>query len=369
MLHDVDDAHAFFRGRAGERGRRRADTVLSMSNVDQMSSPAVTCVMPFLDEARDLPATLASLAAQTLSHDRFFVIGVDNGSDDGSDAIFTSWLATSGIRGRLVRARVRSIPHALNVGIAATDPATTIVRLDAHTIYGPTYLETIDRSFAELPADVWCVGGAPTPHLGVVGYGAALGVALYSNPLGLGPADYRARDARPRDVTTVYLGAWRPGVLTRLGGFDERWRANEDCELTERIRAAGGRIVRVPVEAGRISTRGPLATIRQWSRYGFWRMQTFKRYPRAVRARHVAAPVALVGSFALLLSPLRALLFPLYALYALATIRFRRPGEPAAVTAGTLAFFPLVHVGYATGLLVGLVRSPAALRKSNASAR
>ena len=329
----------------------------------QLPLPRISCIMPFLNEGRHLPAVLASLAGQSVDPARLYLIGVDNGSTDGGDAFFERWLAERSLAGILVRDDVRSIPHALNAGLKHVMQDDIVVRLDAHTIYEPDYLEQIDRAFATLPADVWCVGGAPTPEIRDDDYGRSLGIALYSNPLGLGPADFRATAPREAyEVSTVYLGAWRPGVLTALGGFDERWSANEDCELTERIRSLGGRIMRVPVRAGRIATRGPLATIVQWSRYGFWRMQTFKRYPAAVRPRHVAVPVALLAAIALLLSPLRLLLVPLYAAYAYATVRCRRKGEPLAVTAGTLLFFPLVHSGYASGLLAGLVRTPASLR-------
>jgi glycosyltransferase involved in cell wall biosynthesis len=319
--------------------------------------------MPFLNEARHLPAVLASLAEQSVDPARLYLIGVDNGSTDGGDTYFEQWLAERGLAGRLVRDPVRSIPHAFNRGLRYVDERDIVVRLDAHTIYAHDYLATIDAAFATLPLDVWCVGGAPTPQLGDPNYGRSLGVALYSNPLGLGPADFRATPREDAvEVSTVYLGAWRPGLLTRLHGFDERFVANEDCELTERIHSLGGRVMRIPVKAGRIATRGPLATIKQWSRYGYWRMQTFKRYPSAIRPRHVAVQVGLLGTLALLFSPLRLWLLPLYALYALATIRSRRRGEAGAVTAGTLVFFPLVHSGYAAGLLLGLVHTPAALR-------
>lgn len=327
-----------------------------------MTAPRIACIMPFLNEARHLPAVLASLTVQTLPRERLFVVGVDNGSSDDSDALFARWLADNGIAGRLVREAVRSIPRALNAGLAHTAQGDLVVRLDAHTIYQPEYLATIDAAFAALPADVWCVGGAPTPHPEPRSYGSALVSTLYSNPLGLGPADFRRDVAAAREVTTVYLGAYRPGVLARLGGFDERWIANEDAELTERIRANGGRVFRVPVRMDLIVTRGPAAMVRQWTRYGFWRMQTFRRYPSAVRMRHVAPPAALLLALALGLSRARRWLVPLYLAYAVATILARRRGEPAAVTAGTLVFFPLVHAGYACGLVAGFVRPPPQLR-------
>lgn len=327
----------------------------------------IACVMPFLNEAKYLPEVLASLETQTIERERVTFVGVDNGSTDGSDALFEKWLSSSGYAGRLVRASVRSIPVALNAGIRETSADDIVVRLDAHTIYDREYLATIERAFATLPQDVWCVGGAPTPHIAPMDYGRNLGIALYSNPLGLGPADFRSEETTMREVSTVYLGAWRPGVFGRVGLFDERWHANEDCELTERIRARGSRIFRIPVRSGRIATRGPMATIRQWSRYGYWRMQTFKRYPNAIRPRHIVVVIALLGSCGLALSRARLLLAPLYACFALATIRSRRRGESVAVTLGSLAFFPLVHIGYASGLLFGIVHTPRSLRADEPS--
>jgi glycosyltransferase involved in cell wall biosynthesis len=330
--------------------------------------PRIACIMPFRNEAEHLPAVLATLATQTLDAASTFLVAVDNGSSDDGPRIVTEWLAAGRMPGCVVDAPVRSIPAALNRGIAVVAPEDLVVRLDAHTLYDARYLETIAAAFETLEPDVWCVGGAPTPAP-ARGYLRRLGEALYSNPMGLGPADFRRPDHGVRRVSTVYLGAWRPGILQRLGGFDERFGANEDCELTERIRAAGGAIVRIPVVCGRIPTRGPIATIRQWTRYGFWRAQTFKRYPAAVRPRHVAAAFALVLTLGLLASTRRALLLPLYLLYAAATIALRRPGEPATITAGSLVFFPLVHVGYAAGLIVGAVRTPRALRGASEGER
>ena len=327
-----------------------------------MNAPRVACIIPFLDEARHLPAMLASLDAQTVARERVYVIGIDNGSRDGSDALFEHWLAQEQRGGELLRTTVRSIPHALNAGIAAARPDDVVVRLDAHTLYAPDYIATLVETLEALPPDVWCVGVSPKPAPAVDGYSQALVAAMYANPVALGPADFRRDHRRPVEVSTVYLGAWRPGVLQRFAGFDERWAANEDCELTERLRAAGGRIYRVPADLGVIVTRGAVATVLQRARYGFWRMQTFKRYPQAIRARHIVPPLTLLGGLALLASRYRLLALPLYALYACAIFAGRRAGEDFAVTIGTLAFFPSLQMSYACGLLAGLLRTPAALR-------
>jgi glycosyltransferase involved in cell wall biosynthesis len=323
-------------------------------------------IMPFLDEAANLPATLASIAAQTVARERMTFIGVDNTSDDGSGDLVRAWLAASGISGCVVVERQRSIPRALNTGLRHAGTDDIVVRIDAHTLYAPNYLAAIANAFATLPSDVWCVGGAPTPPE-PDSFTSGLLAALYTNPLGLGPADFRATLGEPRAVDHVYLGAWRPGVLQSLGGFDERWLANEDSELSARVIEAGGRVFRIDARCSRREKRGVVGTVRQWSRYGFWRAQTLKHHPQMTRPRHLATPVALLGLVALLLSPLRVLSLGAYALYAAATIAKRRPGERFAVTAGTLAFFPAVHVGFALGLLRGAVSTPATFKGGDGS--
>jgi len=323
-------------------------------------------IMPFLNEAANLPATLASIAAQTVARDRIAFIGVDNTSDDGSGDVVRAWLATHGFAGQVVVERERSIPRALNAGLRCARPSDVIVRIDAHTLYAPTYLEAIAAAFATLPPEVWCVGGAPTPPE-PDSFTSGLLAALYTNPLGLGPADFRATLAQPRAVDHVYLGAWRPGVLQSLGGFDERWLANEDSELSARVIEAGGRVYRIDARCSRKEKRGIAGTVRQWSRYGFWRAQTLKRHPQMTRPRHLATPIALVGFIALALSPWRAFALASYALYAAATIANRRRGERFCVTAGTLVFFPAVHVGFALGLLRGAVRTPATFQGGDGS--
>jgi len=309
--------------------------------------------MCFRNEAEQLPAVLASLAAQTVAHRRLLLIAVDDGSSDGGEAIVEEWLKRGDVDGRLIRAEFASIPYALNRGLTLVGPDDYVVRLDAHTIYEPQYVERILDAFADLGSDVWCVGTSDTP-LPQKNFGKALHAALFTNPMGLGPADFRTR-GKVRSVKSVYLGAWRPGVLQRLGGYDVRWPANEDAELAERLRAAGGRVVRIEARAEKIITRGALSALRQWIRYGFWRAQTLKRHPGAIGIRHLAPPIAFLAALILLASPARAILVPAYLAYALAIVALRSRSEAWFVTLATLIYFPLFHCGYALGILTGLL--------------
>lgn len=322
-------------------------------------------IMPFRNEARHLATVLDSIALQKVEASRVRLVAVDNGSTDGSGEIVEAWVRRTGFPTTILRVEEPSIPAALNAGIALAADDEIVVRLDAHTIYGEDYLLGIDDAFARLPPDVVCVGGSQAVA-DAEGFGGSLVAALMTNRMGLGGADFRT-SSKSREVDSAYLGAWRPGILSAFGGYDERWRANEDAELAARIREAGGRVWFVPLSSRYQITRGPLATLVQWRRYGFWRARTILRHPRTLRLRHLAPPLALFAALALLISPLRAtLLLPALAFAAL-VILFRDPDESPLVTAASIVYFPAAHAAFAIGLLTGVFGAPLRPIRTNRS--
>ena len=321
----------------------------------------VCLIMTFRNEAEHLPSVLATLRAQRFDRARLELVAVDDRSGDGGAEIVETWLREACWTGSVIRANSRCIASSLNLALASVPPDAFVIRIDAHSLYAVDYVDTIMTAFDDLPADVWCVGGCADPT-GASRFGRALHAALFTNPMGLGSADYHSAQIRP--VSSVYLGAWRPGVLTAVGGFDTRWRANEDAELAERIREAGGIVVRVPARSYKIITRGARAALLQWTHYGFWRAQTMIRHPRTLRVRHVAPTLALLTAIVLLASPARALFVPLYLGYAVATVACRPRGERAIITLASLIYFPLVHAGFGCGILFGALSSIIAGRRA-----
>ncbi len=309
--------------------------------------------MPFLNEAASLPDVLASIAAQTIAADRMFLVAVDSGSTDDGPQIVRDFILRGPIEGVILQATARSIPAALNTGFRWVADQGIAIRLDAHTIYDSAYIASIVDEFATRPDSVWCIGGAQTPER-ASDFGRALVVAFMTNPIGLGFSPHRvARE--PRLVNSVYLGAFRPGVVPRVGYFDERWRANEDSEIMARIVEAGGQILWIPVKSAYRVNRGPIATLRQWARYGFWRAQTIKRHPQTLGVRHMIPPAALCAGIVLLCSAWRLVLLPLVLVYALVIVAKRPAAEAPLVTAASTAYFALAHTLNAVGLIVGLL--------------
>jgi len=80
---------------------------------------------------------------------------------------------------------------------------------------------------------------------------------------------------------------------------------NEDYEFNTRIRQAGGRVWLDPQIRSVYFARGNLAELaQQYWRYGFWKAQMLKRYPKTLRLRQALPPLFV---FSLVLLPLLGL--------------------------------------------------------------
>ena len=113
--------------------------------------------------------------------------------------------------------------------------------------------------------------------------------------LGHGGASYRS-GARGGPVDTVYLGTFRADALHAVGGYDERFTTNQDAELNERIRRAGGTVWLDPTLAVTYLPRTRLrALARQFRGYGRGRAMTARRHPGSLGRRQLAAPTLVLG--------------------------------------------------------------------------
>lgn len=318
-----------------------------------MSATRVLIIMPVYNEVRHLPLVLESIRAQTFSHTRVYMVAVDGGSLDGSRDILRAWFTQGDVPGLVAVNPQRKITAALNIGLAYAGEDDIVLRLDAHTIYEPTYVADAVLAIERASADVGCIGCAHIP-VSATGFGKRLVEALYTNPMGLGGADYRT-GSDVREVDTAYLGAWRAALLRRVGGFNEALEAGEDAEMAARIRALGYRILRVPLPCRFIINRGPIATIRQWHRYGYWRARMLLANPRSMRLRHVVSVASAIAALALSLSPFRPALVPVFGVYCALVVRGRTRNETPAVTIASMFYFPALQLAFSAGLMRGLL--------------
>jgi succinoglycan biosynthesis protein ExoA len=246
--------------------------------------PTISILIPTFNEIAHIDACLASALAQTAPI--LEVLVVDGGSTDGT----RERVASYGPPVRLVDNPGRGPASAMNVGISASE-GSIICRMDAHTVFDPSYVSESLRVLLEEDADV--VGG-PMHPVGTSAFGRAV-AAVTSSALGM-PG--RFHYARTRiDTDHVYLGMWKRSTLLELGGFDARhfpW-CGEDYELSYRIRSAGGRVICDPAVRSDYTPRGtPRALWRQYDRYGLAKASSLETH-RAFPSWRPVAPAVLVA--------------------------------------------------------------------------
>jgi glycosyltransferase involved in cell wall biosynthesis len=266
-----------------------------------MKPPRVSVVIPCFNEARHLPAVLAALEAQMFRD--FEIVLADGGSTDDTVEVAHHWSQSAeALPLRVISNPQRHTPHALNIGISAAR-GEIIVRLDGHSYPQPDYVAHCLRALEESGAAM--VGGALDVQPGApTALAEAIALAVTS-PLGAGDAAYRIGTNSAREVETVPFGCFARALWEKLGGYNETLLTNEDYEFAERVRTSGGRIWLDPrIRCGYVARVTLPELARQYWRYGWWKAQMLRRYPRSLRWRQAvpmiwsgAAVGLLVGAF------------------------------------------------------------------------
>ncbi len=234
-----------------------------------------------------------------------------------------------------------------------------LVRLDAHSLYGNDYLAEAVRLLESTGAAN--VGGLQrATGEGVLGRAIA---AAVSSRFAAGDAQYR-HATEPKWTDTVYLGAWRTATVRELGGMHADWAVNEDYEMNVRLRARGGRVYLSPTLQSTYFVRDSLPKlVRQYTRYGFWKVRTLLLHPGSLRWRQAIAPLFVLSLLAtpLLLHYLGwfgALHLALYlAANLTASLLVARQYGWALLPCFPLIFL-LIHCSWGSGFLAGALYWP-----------
>jgi succinoglycan biosynthesis protein ExoA len=247
--------------------------------------PAVSVVMPVLNEERHLAESVAAVLGQEYPGGFELVLALGP-SRDRTDAIARE-LAAADDRITVVPNPSGQIATAMNAAVK-TARHDIITRIDAHSMLPDGYLGTAVRVLMKTGAAD--VGGWMAAE-GITQFQRAVAWAMTS-PFGMGAAaNHTSGDAGPAD--TVYLGVYQRKAIEKVGGYDETMLIAEDWELNYRIRAAGGLIWFTPdlkVTYRPRATLGALA--KQQFRYGRWRRVVARRYPETVNSRYLAPAMA-----------------------------------------------------------------------------
>jgi succinoglycan biosynthesis protein ExoA len=319
----------------------------------EAAPPAVSVVMPILNEERHLEEAVAAVLGQDYEGPVDVVLALGPSHDRTNE--IAARLALSEPRVQTVPNPSGRTPDALNAALAASR-SDIVVRVDGHGVLEQGYVRTAVELLEETGAAN--VGGLMDAQ-GVTSFERAVAAAMTS-PLGVGSARFHT-GGEPGPADTVYLGVFRREWLDRLGGYDPRFVRAQDWELNHRIREAGGLVYFSP--RLRVAYR-PRPTVRalarQYRDYGRWRRVVSRTHSGTINARYLAPPAALAGVVA---GALVGLVWP--AAWLVPAVYF------AATTVGGLAMradltlrervllpviLPTMHLSWGWGFLSSRVR-------------
>lgn len=317
-------------------------------------APFVTVVLPCLDEERHIEACLRGALAQDYPPDRLEIVVADGGSRDATRSIVAR-VAAEDARVTLVDNPGRLQSAGMNEAVRRAR-GDVVVRMDVHAEYALDYVRRSVEVLARTGAAN--VGGAARTR-STSPFQRAVCAALDS-PLGVGGSKYRNPENEGW-VESVFNGAFRRSVFETVGLYDPRAVTNEDAELNQRIRDAGGGVYLSREVVVHYLPRDRVAALaRQYFKYGQGRARTTLKHRKLPSLRPIVPFLGVVlGAALVATSPLHGLTpWALGAYAALALAEAARVGGRGGLrqVLTVWGIFPVLHVAHGLGFAAGLVR-------------
>lgn len=192
-------------------------------------------IIPTLNEEKFIARCLDSVICQSYPFEDMDVMVIDGGSKDRTIEIVREYQKKySNIRVLNNPDRIQSI--AFNIGIQSST-APYIVRLDAHALYKPYYIEGCIKGL-EGDSKRGNVGGQWDIQPQNDSLWAITNALLNYSKFGIGGASYRI-GAKAGDVDTVPFGSFHRTMIEKIGGMRDDLPRGEDNEFNSRIKRAG----------------------------------------------------------------------------------------------------------------------------------
>jgi GT2 family glycosyltransferase len=314
-------------------------------------------IVPALNERHTLADAIGPLLDDAVGRDLEVLVAVGPSTDGTRELV--AKMAARDPRIRLVDNPDRITPAGLNAAIRASR-AGIILRMDGHAVPEAGYVSTCLRALEASGA--WNVGG----RILKVGRtrAARAASAATSSPFGIGGGQRFHTLTTAADVDTVWPGCWPRWVFERIGLFDPEMVQNQDDELNQRILDAGGRIRFDPAIGATYLSRGSWrGLLRQYFRYGMFKVRGFQKRPNLLRPRHlVPAALVAVAVGGIVVAPFLPLALAALALVAgawlvaAAIFASRVAAANDSTIPDVMLAFACIHAGYGAGMWVGLVR-------------
>lgn len=262
----------------------------------------VSVIVPCYNEEKTIEYLLDAIYNQSYPKEEMEVVIADGLSTDHTKEVIENFHSVHpDLAIRVIDNHRRAIPSGLNRAIEASS-GKYIVRMDAHSKPNRDYIrrciEGLDSGLGDNVGGIWDIRAGADSW---IAQSIAIAVA---HPLGAGDARYRI-GGEAQEVETVPFGAYNKELFKKVGLFDETLLTNEDYELNTRIRQSGGKVWLDPEISSIYYARPTIKDLcRQYLRYGYWKAQMLRRYPKTLRWRQIIPPAFVLSLLGLMiLSP------------------------------------------------------------------
>lgn len=316
------------------------------------------------NEAEALDGVLRDFQLQDYPHELIEIVLVDSMSTDATGAKMERFKNTDyGFRNvAIVQCAKKNQAFSWNAALM-TATGDVIIRVDAHARIPRNF---VSRNIYNLSQGEDVVGGGrPNITSDVSSWKLTL-LAAEDSLFGSSVASYRRPPTQKEYLDSLFHAAYRREVIQKVGGFNENLGRTEDNEFHYRIRKAGYKLCCCPDIISYQHSRNNLKDmIRQKYSNGRWIGLTLSECPGCLSYFHFA-PFAFVMMI-ILCSIIAALGFPIL-LYTLLIVygMFDIVNAVGCFTMKNLQpqfallpiIFPILHVSYGVGTIVGLIQIP-----------
>jgi succinoglycan biosynthesis protein ExoA len=270
--------------------------------------PFISVVIPTWNEEKNVGQTLRRLTATSYPHDLIEFMVVDGGSADRTQAIAREIARENHIIRVLDNPR-RLQGEAINLSVEAADPRSEwIVRCDCHTNYPEDFVARVMATAVKLAPDYAGIVYVLRPSTNSPECFRNASGWAYGSFLGGGNSAYRT-GAPIGQIDHGQHGAFRRDALKQIGGYTAGMVANEDVDLSWRLRDLGYKLwIAGDLPLAYKSRSTPWSLARQFLHYGQGRALLMQRHRRAFKPRHL--PLAAILPATLLVTLLSSI-YPL----------------------------------------------------------
>lgn len=257
--------------------------------MNNLSTPAVSVILPILNEEQDLENCISAILQQDYAGEIEIILALGP-SKDRTNQIATD-LAAKNSNIKLVNNPTGQTAKGLNLAIKESTNEI-ICRIDGHSEISSTYIKTaVDVMLKTGAVNVGGVMYADSSS----GLQRTIAQAMRSK-LGVGPSKFHT-GGNAGESETVYLGTFKKAAILKAGGFDERYIRAQDWELNHRMRAQGGLIWFDPALKVTYRPRKSIFKLaKQYFQYGRWRRVIARQHPKTTNYRYLAPPIAVIAN-------------------------------------------------------------------------